>query len=71
MAVNPTSPVGTAGTSASANATSLVGQQEIASNFQEFLQLLTTQLQIRIRFRRWTPTSSRSNSSNSPGSSSN
>jgi flagellar basal-body rod modification protein FlgD len=43
MAVNPTSPVGSASTSA--NASSLVGQQEIASNFQEFLQLLTTQLQ--------------------------
>src|ERR1041384_5786191 len=39
MAIDPTSSVGT---SASANA--LVGQQEIASNFQEFLQLLTTQL---------------------------
>jgi flagellar basal-body rod modification protein FlgD len=40
MAVDPTSSAGTTGTSAS----SLVGQQEIASNFQEFLQLLTTQL---------------------------
>jgi flagellar basal-body rod modification protein FlgD len=43
MAVNPTSSVGTASPAANANA--LVGQQEIASNFQEFLQLLTTQLQ--------------------------
>jgi len=41
MAVSATNPVGTAATS---SATSLVGQQEIASNFQEFLQLLTTQL---------------------------
>jgi flagellar basal-body rod modification protein FlgD len=40
MAVAATSSVGTANTSASA----LVGQQEIASNFQEFLKLLTTQL---------------------------
>src|SRR5271156_5512403 len=30
---------------ASSGSTSLIGQQEIASNFQEFLQLLTTQLQ--------------------------
>ena len=43
MAVDPTSSVGAASTSASSSA--LVGQQEIASNFQEFLQLLTTQLQ--------------------------
>lgn len=43
MTVSPTSSVGTA--SAAGSATSLVGQQEIASNFQEFLQLLTTQLQ--------------------------
>jgi len=41
MAVAPTSSVGTATNS---DATSLLGQQEIASNFQEFLQLLTTQL---------------------------
>src|ERR1700682_3982855 len=40
MTVSPTSSVGAATTSAS----SLVGQQEIASNFQRFLQLLTTQL---------------------------
>src|SRR5476651_11105 len=43
MAVSPTSSIGTTGTNA--NAVSLVGQQEIASNFQQFLQLLTTQLQ--------------------------
>jgi|NitcycUWRROWE17A_1032939.scaffolds.fasta_scaffold00470_3 flagellar basal-body rod modification protein FlgD len=42
MAIAAASSVGTAG--ASANASSLLGQQEIASNFQEFLQLLTTQL---------------------------
>ena len=42
MAVSPTSSVGTTATNASAG--SLVGQQEIASNFQQFLQLLTTQL---------------------------
>lgn len=42
MAINPTSSIGATGTSASAS--SVVGQQEIASNFQEFLQLLTTQL---------------------------
>src|SRR5438477_7913391 len=42
MAIAAASSVGTAG--ASANATSLLGQQEIASNFQEFLKLLTTQL---------------------------
>src|SRR5882724_7491094 len=42
MAVSPTSSVGTTGTNASAG--SLVGQQEIAGNFQQFLQLLTTQL---------------------------
>jgi flagellar basal-body rod modification protein FlgD len=41
MTVAPTSSAATA----SANSTALVGQQEIASNFQEFLQLLTTQLQ--------------------------
>jgi flagellar basal-body rod modification protein FlgD len=40
MAVNPTSTVGTA----TASVSSLVGQQQIASNFQQFLQLLTTQL---------------------------
>jgi len=39
MAIDPTSSVGS-----SASAAALVGQQEIASNFQEFLQLLTTQL---------------------------
>src|SRR5471030_2192217 len=43
MAISPTSSVGT--TATTTNASSLVGQQEIASNFQEFLQLLTTQLQ--------------------------
>ena len=37
MAVNP---VGSGG----ANAASLIGQQQIAGNFQQFLQLLTTQL---------------------------
>src|SRR5712691_6604673 len=42
MAIAAASSVGTAG--ASANASSLLGQQEIASNFQEFLKLLTTQL---------------------------
>jgi len=42
MAIAAASSVGTAGTSA--NASSLLGQQEIASNFQEFLKLLTTQL---------------------------
>ena len=40
MAVAAASSVGTANASAS----SLVGQQQIAGNFQEFLQLLTTQL---------------------------
>jgi flagellar basal-body rod modification protein FlgD len=40
MAVNPTGSVGTA----TASASSLVGQQQIAGNFQQFLQLLTTQL---------------------------
>jgi flagellar basal-body rod modification protein FlgD len=40
MTVSPTSSVGAATTSAS----SLVGQQQIAGNFQQFLQLLTTQL---------------------------
>src|ERR1700730_6153835 len=40
MTVSPTSSVGAATTSAS----SLVGQQQIARNFQQFLQLLTTQL---------------------------
>ncbi len=40
MAVNPTSTVGTA----TASVSSLVGQQQIAGNFQQFLQLLTTQL---------------------------
>src|SRR5215470_14923606 len=40
MAVSPTSSAG----ASTASASSLVGQQEIASNFQEFLQLLTTQL---------------------------
>jgi flagellar basal-body rod modification protein FlgD len=39
MAIDPTSSVGS-----STSASALVGQQEIASNFQEFLQLLTTQL---------------------------
>ena len=42
MAIDPTSSVATAGTNASGS--SLVGQQQIAGNFQEFLQLLTTQL---------------------------
>jgi flagellar basal-body rod modification protein FlgD len=42
MAINPTSAIGAAGTNASAS--SLVGQQGIADNFQQFLQLLTTQL---------------------------
>jgi len=42
MAIAAASSVRTAG--ASANASSLLGQQEIASNFQEFLKLLTTQL---------------------------
>jgi flagellar basal-body rod modification protein FlgD len=41
MTVAPTSSAATA----SSSSTSLIGQQEIASNFQEFLQLLTTQLQ--------------------------
>src|SRR5260370_11933633 len=41
MTVSPSSSVGAATTSAS----SLVGQQQIAGNFQQFLQLLTTQLQ--------------------------
>ena len=40
MAVNPAGSVGTA----TASASSLVGQQQIAGNFQQFLQLLTTQL---------------------------
>jgi flagellar basal-body rod modification protein FlgD len=40
MTVNPTSTVGTA----TASVSSLVGQQQIAGNFQQFLQLLTTQL---------------------------
>jgi len=40
MAVNPASSVGKASTSTP----SLVGQQQIAGNFQQFLQLLTTQL---------------------------
>src|ERR1700730_2539612 len=38
MAVSPTSPAG------AASVTSLAGQQQIAGNFQQFLQLLTTQL---------------------------
>ena len=38
MAISPTSSVGTASASA------IVGQQQIAGNFQQFLQLLTTQL---------------------------
>ena len=42
MAINPTSAIGAAGTNASAS--SLVGQQGIADNFQQFLLLLTTQL---------------------------
>jgi flagellar basal-body rod modification protein FlgD len=42
MAIDPTSAIGAAGTNASAS--SLVGQQGIADNFQQFLQLLTTQL---------------------------
>jgi flagellar basal-body rod modification protein FlgD len=41
MTVSPTSSVGTA----TASVSSLVGQQQIAGNFQQFLQLLTTQLQ--------------------------
>jgi flagellar basal-body rod modification protein FlgD len=40
MAVAPASSVGTA----TASMSSLVGQQQIAGNFQQFLQLLTTQL---------------------------
>lgn len=40
MTVSPTSSVGTA----TAGVSSLVGQQQIAGNFQQFLQLLTTQL---------------------------
>jgi flagellar basal-body rod modification protein FlgD len=40
MAVGPTS----SGTAASTSSTAFVGQQQIAGNFQEFLQLLTTQL---------------------------
>jgi flagellar basal-body rod modification protein FlgD len=40
MTVSPTSSVGTA----TASVSSLVGQQQIAGNFQQFLQLLTTQL---------------------------
>jgi flagellar basal-body rod modification protein FlgD len=39
MTVSPTSSAG------AASVTSLVGQQQIAGNFQQFLQLLTTQLQ--------------------------
>jgi flagellar basal-body rod modification protein FlgD len=42
MAINPTSAIGAAGTNASTS--SLVGQQGIADNFQQFLLLLTTQL---------------------------
>jgi flagellar basal-body rod modification protein FlgD len=42
MAIDSTSSVAAAGTNA--NASSLVGQQQIAGNFQQFLQLLTVQL---------------------------
>src|SRR5579871_1956227 len=45
MSIDTTAAAASQTPSTNSSSTSLIGQQEIASNFQEFLQLLTTQLQ--------------------------